>query len=649
MEYILDILSEKSSPISQLSHALDLSADDSWIFERLTPYDTLAIYEPPTFSNQNIIEILLENGIDSSMGNLYYEGYALVDEFLHNSWKVQYSELSGQLLDDISARFGFNTMAYKEAWEYARIMHEHPYSKVRCYPHVSYDDVVRDYGHQMRILSYNIRHARMNDGTNDVNLDKVIGAIKQLDCNIICLQEADSVKNLSSELNFGDYIATSLGNNWKYIFTSCYAYDGGQVGMCIIYNSDFNKVSDTSYEFASPEIGEFQRKMQIVEFDDFVIANIHLEDANDSTNQAQASAIVEYFRSHHTNKAVFLAGDFNANPQSTSISNILKSKFTILTDTSVRTTSDDTIDYIMVDTDHHDIIRNKMIQTHNDLIISDHKAITAKMFYCSDPHNLPEWLGTMRIWELSTWQEVVTVGNLYAYRKINNEYLHTDHDIFIPHITFQQYQKPTVGDAIFLMRKTLPNADLTSNPRLMPNGLLYDSENDGYWAYPKGQVIECRPYDFKQACKLYGNQNKDGNDTSFTMPCLSNFLNLNPGIQTNDSMKKVLYQQGLPRHKHDIDNSSIIDDPTTTQTLSAMATIYSWKGAGSNGTQQHRPHHLGSQGSNVKTFIGPHAVKWKLNDASEIGLYPKESTEYGEVGESYPSYVDVPIIVYIGK
>ena len=183
----------------------------------------------------------------------------------------------------------------------------------------------------------------------------------------------------------------------------------------------------------------------------------------------------------------------------------------------------------------------------------------------------------------------------------------------------------------------------------MPNGLLYDSENDGYWAYPKGQVIECRPYDFKQACKLYGNQNKDGNDTSFTMPCLSNFLSLNPGIQTNDSMKKVLYQQGLPRHKHDIVNSSIVDDPTTTQTLTAMATIYSWKGAGSDGTQQHRPHHNGSQGSNVKTFIGPHAVKWKLNDASEIGLYPKESTECGEIGESYPSYVDVPIIVYIGK
>ena len=67
-----------------------------------------------------------------------------VGDYVHANFKIRYDELSCRLLHDISAAFGFKSMAYREAWEHARVTHNHigEYNYVRCKAALSKAQVV---------------------------------------------------------------------------------------------------------------------------------------------------------------------------------------------------------------------------------------------------------------------------------------------------------------------------------------------------------------------------------------------------------------------------------------------------------------------------------------------------------------------------
>jgi len=77
---------------------------------------------------------------------------------IHESIKITYSDLSAQLLNDISAKLDLKSMAYKEHWEYAKKSHAHDYSLVRCYPYYTSADVLDAYDPNVKIMSFNIHN-----------------------------------------------------------------------------------------------------------------------------------------------------------------------------------------------------------------------------------------------------------------------------------------------------------------------------------------------------------------------------------------------------------------------------------------------------------------------------------------------------------
>jgi len=105
--------------------------------------------------------------------------------------------------------------------------------------------------------------------------------------------------------------------------------------------------------------------------------------------------------------------------------------------------------------------------------------------------------------------------------------------------------------------KSFPTKTTTNPKKIGINGswLLYDSEYDGFWSYTNGQTITCNADEFTDACRIFGNNAKDGRDTSFTVPLLSNFVKLNPGVNKTNAVQKNNYHNGsLKKHKHQLDD-----------------------------------------------------------------------------------------------
>ena len=58
-------------------------------------------------------------------------------------------------------------------------------------------------------------------------------------------------------------------------------------------------------------------------------------------------------------------------------------------------------------------------------------------------------------------------------------------DIFMPHIVFPKYTTPDIGEVRFIASNVLESNKLLSTDASM-HYLIYDSENNGWWAYPRG-------------------------------------------------------------------------------------------------------------------------------------------------------------------
>ena len=120
------------------------------------------------------------------------------------------------------------------------------------------------------------------------------------------------------------------------------------------------------------------RAVEIVEFRDYIVACTHFPL---KTNRRLQAAEVVRLNLADRCKPVFLAGDFNAQPDTAEISE-LKKGFSILSDTSKPTYRADNpaecIDYIMVDTKHAGDIEAKSYETIADPVATDHCGLVLK-------------------------------------------------------------------------------------------------------------------------------------------------------------------------------------------------------------------------------------------------------------------------------
>lgn len=134
MDITISVLDWLSQPVSHLSSIDQISATDTYIIER-------------------------NHGSGTSLE--------------HFNKKLTYSNLSARVLNDISARLNFNTMAYKDVWEYDLKSHEHEYSLVDVFPQYTSSDVIDQYSRDWR---YTVEQVRAFSA-NPYSLSEWIGTV----------------------------------------------------------------------------------------------------------------------------------------------------------------------------------------------------------------------------------------------------------------------------------------------------------------------------------------------------------------------------------------------------------------------------------------------------------------------------------------
>lgn len=155
--------------------------------------------------------------------------------------------------------------------------------------------------------------------------------MKELKADIVCLNEVDKytsrsqVSNQDQAKRFAEEMGGSAAEAWDYCFgpgLDPHPTYGGQYGDAMVSRTTANKKTAIKLPKGQVE-GAEERALVIMEFDDCIVMATHLEhlQVNDALRQLQMKAINEYVEANYKDyaKPVFIAGDFNAKPDSESM------------------------------------------------------------------------------------------------------------------------------------------------------------------------------------------------------------------------------------------------------------------------------------------------------------------------------------------
>ncbi len=173
---------------------------------------------------------------------------------------------------------------------------------------------------QLKILSYNVRNARGMDEVTDFN--RVASVINRINADCVALQELDSATERSGGKVVLNELAERTGMHGSY--SASIDYQGGKYGVGIL-----TKEKPLSHKSVPLPGSEEKRSLLIVEMKDYVICSTHWS-LRQPDRQASVEIINDAVKEFAT-KPVFVAGDFNAVPESEEIKELLDA-WTVLND-----------------------------------------------------------------------------------------------------------------------------------------------------------------------------------------------------------------------------------------------------------------------------------------------------------------------------
>lgn len=223
---------------------------------------------------------------------------------------------------------------------------------------------------QLTLMSYNIKNGTGIDGVRDHG--RTASVIKGQAPEVVAIQEVDSMTGRSG----GQFVLADIASKsgMEYTFAKAIDYDGGKYGIGIL--SRQKPISVTRYALPGREE---ERALVVAEFNDFVYACTHLSLTYEDC--LASVGIIEEIASKW-NKPFFLAGDFNATPESEVIKSIGQD-FVILTDTSQYTfpadNPNETIDYIMLYKPTNPGADKKCSYVVSASAASDHRPVVARV------------------------------------------------------------------------------------------------------------------------------------------------------------------------------------------------------------------------------------------------------------------------------
>ena len=224
----------------------------------------------------------------------------------------------------------------------------------------------------LRIMSYNIRNGRGLDNVS--NIQRTADVINKVRPNVVAVQEVDSVTGRSGQTDILRVLAD------KTLMFPVYApainYDGGKYGIGML-----SKEKPLSYRYLALPGREEERALLIVEFEKYIYCCTHL-----SLTGEDRLASLDIIRKEaaKANKPLFIAGDFNAHPDSEVIQEVQKD-FVILTNTKQPTFPADepteTIDYIAAYAKDTTAFTRLSTYVVNEPVASDHRPIVAEIAF----------------------------------------------------------------------------------------------------------------------------------------------------------------------------------------------------------------------------------------------------------------------------
>lgn len=225
-------------------------------------------------------------------------------------------------------------------------------------------------GTTLRMMSYNVRNGK---GLDDVtNYQRTANVINNARPDVVALQELDSLTARSNRTDVLNELA--LRTQMYPCFAPAIEYDGGKYGIGLL-----SKEKPLQVRSLSLPGREEKRALLIVEFKDYIYSCVHLslteEDRMKSIETIKAEA-------GKTGKPFFIAGDFNASPESECMKEMQK-EFQLLSNAKQATFPAnkpvDVIDYIMAykaTTKDYIVTAAQVI---NEPLASDHRPLMAEV------------------------------------------------------------------------------------------------------------------------------------------------------------------------------------------------------------------------------------------------------------------------------
>ena len=161
----------------------------------------------------------------------------------------------------------------------------------------------------LRVLAYNVKHGRGNDGK--VDLERTARVIRRLNPDVVALQEIDNKATRSGKVDEAKRLGELTGLK-HHAFGRFMDFQGGEYGMAIISRYPLSDVTDLRL----PEGAEPRTSLiAVVQAPQpFRLANVHFY-ATEQERLAQARTLLEFLDKRHDLPCI-IAGDFNSNPDS---------------------------------------------------------------------------------------------------------------------------------------------------------------------------------------------------------------------------------------------------------------------------------------------------------------------------------------------
>ena len=232
------------------------------------------------------------------------------------------------------------------------------------------------------LVQYNVGIFDKYEGSS---IAAVADIAKRFGADVISLNELDSCTVRTGKVDQIAEFASEMGE-WNYSYAPAMPFNGGAYGVGIVSDPSL-KIVRTDKLALPRENGYEPRALAVVEYKDFVMASVHL-DLTPESRMGQTEVINDYFDSHYADckKPIFLAGDFNATPDSELIA-LIKESWMLLSSEDFTYPShapDRCIDYIFVRAGKHSV---KVLPDFNNLpsdelsLASDHLPVKVTVIW----------------------------------------------------------------------------------------------------------------------------------------------------------------------------------------------------------------------------------------------------------------------------